>query len=92
MLLARDHGGPGQGSSMDDGVASYTTDSEYFDIIHIDPWKKASSLEDGTRQTIEGMKLCFEKNPNILFEIGTEESIRPFSSKELRIFIFSFPY
>ena len=45
VLLKRDHSGPGQGYSDDDGYESLKFDSQYMDIIHIDPWKKYSSYK-----------------------------------------------
>ena len=46
LFLERDHGGPGQGSEMDDGLESLDNDSQYFDIIHIDPWKFYKDISD----------------------------------------------
>ncbi len=40
IILQRDHGGPGQGKTYDDGIYSIKEDSKYCDIIHIDPWKE----------------------------------------------------
>jgi hypothetical protein len=39
-LIKRDHSGPGQGYIDDDGYTSLKEDCKYFDLIHIDPWKK----------------------------------------------------
>ena len=83
ILITRDHGGPGQGYSMDDGTDSYKEDANYFDIIHIDPWKKFPDYDAGLEQTIFGIKLCNATNPNCLFEVGTEEAIRVFSESDL---------
>lgn len=81
IILERDHGGPEQGYSSDNGFNSFSYDVDYFDIIHIDVWKKYSNIEEGIDKTIECIKFC--SNPNILFEIGTEESIRKFSPADL---------
>ena len=83
VLIERDHGGPGQGYEDDNGVTSFTEDSNYLDIIHIDPWKVYSRYEDGLSQTIKSIKYIYNINPNVLFEVGTEESIRLFTTKEL---------
>lgn len=83
ILLERDHGGPGQGLHDDDGLESLKEDCKYFDIIHIDPWKKYPKYEDGLNKTIECIKYCYNLNSNIFFEIGTEENIRYFDVNEL---------
>ena len=50
--IERDHGGAGQGYKDDDGYESFSHDSAYFDIIHIDPWKKYQKFEVGLEATI----------------------------------------
>lgn len=87
ILLERDHGGPGQGSILDDGYDSLSEDCKYMDIIHIDPWKQYTKLSDGIQKTIEMIHFCHNKNPNILYEIATEEAIRPFTIDELEMLI-----
>ncbi|MFL2628920.1 MAG: hypothetical protein ACJ0NO_00080 [Flavobacteriaceae bacterium] len=83
VLLKRDHSGPGQGYTDDDGYESLKFDSQYMDIIHIDPWKKYPSYKNGLNWTIEMIKFCNNINPKIKFEVGTEQSIRPFDPSEL---------
>lgn len=83
IIIERDHGGPGQGKYDDDGLISFTEDCKYMDIIHIDPWKKYKSYNEGLEKTLELINFCYSKNPNIEYEIGTEEGIRPFSIEEL---------
>lgn len=83
VLLERDHGGPGQGQSDDDGFQSLEVDSKYMNIVHIDPWKKYPKYEDGLAQTVQMIQYVFTKNPSIEFEIGTEQGIRPFCVEEL---------
>jgi len=83
IKFERDHGGPNQGIIVDDGYESLKEDIKYMDIIHIDPWKKYNALDDGIQQTIEMIKYCYSLNPVIQYEIGTEESIRYFSIKEI---------
>jgi hypothetical protein len=87
IILERDHGGPWQGSTIDDGYMSLAEDCKYMDIIHIDPWKQYPELHHGIQKTIEMIQFCHSKNPNILYEIATEEAIRPFSIDELEIII-----
>lgn len=83
IILERDHAGPGQGQEEDDGLVSLEHDCKNFDIIHIDPWKK----ENGLQQTIDLIKFCDKINPNLNYEIGTEESIRKFGVDELESLI-----
>lgn len=83
LFLTRDHAGPGQGYTDDDGFTSLKEDCKYLTIIHIDPWKKYPKYEDGLKWTIDMINFCYDENPNIEFEIGTEEAIRNFSSEEL---------
>lgn len=91
-LIVRDHSGPEQGHLSDDGYESLKEDCKYFDIIHIDPWKKYTKFEDGTNETIRMIKFCHSLNSNIQFEIGTEQSIRYFSPQELYSFVYELKY
>jgi len=83
IKIERDHSGPGQGLYDDDGYISLQEDCKYFDIIHIDPWKKYPILNDGIKWTISMIRFCYNLNPNIIYEIGTEEAIREFTVNEL---------
>jgi hypothetical protein len=83
IILQRDHSGPGQGQKDDNGFVSLVNDCKYLDIIHIDPWKKYPEYEKGLEWTIEMMKVCDAVNPNLKYEIGTEEAIRRFESDDL---------
>ena len=83
-FIVRDHGGPGQGSVDDDGYESLIHDCRYFDVIHIDPWKKYASYDDGLSWTIDMINFCYERNENVLFEVATEQSIRNFTPGELK--------
>jgi dTDP-glucose pyrophosphorylase len=85
--IGRDHGGPGQGQFMDDGIDSFKEDCKHFDIIHIDPWKKYPNYTDGLNKTIQLLNFCYNENPNIFFEISTEQGIRKFEVNELEKFI-----
>ena len=83
IFLQRDHGGPNQGLHYDDGLTSLIHDCNYFDAIHIDPWKACKSLEDGIIRTKQLIDHCFDINTNILYEVGTEESIFKYEPSQL---------
>ena len=83
ILLVRDHAGPLQGNVEDDGIESFKVDCNYFDVIHVDVWKKYKDYNDGLKATIEFIKLGYSINPDLLYEVGTEEAIRPFTAEEL---------
>lgn len=83
ILLKRDHGGPSQGLNNDDGLVSLKNDSNYFDAIHIDPWKASSSFKEGCERTKNLINYCFDINKNITYEVGTEQSIFKYESNEL---------
>jgi len=83
VLMVRDHSGPSQGQFEDDGYESLKEDCNFFDVIHIDPWKKYPDYKSGLNETIKMINFCYKINPNILFEIGTEQSIRHFESDEI---------
>jgi hypothetical protein len=88
ITVQRDHGGPEQGSMMDDGIQSFETDVKFMDGIHIDPWKAFPRLEDGINETIRLIRFCHSNNPTLYYEIGTEEAICPYSVDELYIILF----
>jgi len=85
VIICRDHSGPKQGSVDDDGFESLTHDCNHFDMIHIDPWKAYPDFEKGLVYTADMINHCLKINPNIKFEIGTEEAIKYFDSRYLRI-------
>lgn len=87
ILIERDHGGPNQGLDEDDGFISLTDDAKYVDIIHIDPWKKYCNIDEGTDCTIKIINHCYNINNELLYEICTEEAIRPFSVEEIEYII-----
>jgi hypothetical protein len=89
ILLKRDHGGPGQGTYDDDGFESLKHDCVYFDLIHIDPWKKYPKFEDGLQWTINMITYCYNLNNTLRYEIATEEGIRKFEVDELEKLILS---
>ena len=86
-IIQRDHGGAGQGYIDDDGRESFKNDAIFFDLIHIDPWKKYPNFIEGTEETISDMTFIYNINPKIKFEIGTEEAIRRFSVEELDLLL-----
>ena len=88
ISICRDHGGPGQGQVDDDGVTSFLHDVERFDIVHIDPWYKYPNLDQGIAMTIELIIRCASKSDTCLFEVGTEEAIRPFSIDEFEKLVY----
>lgn len=81
--IVRDHAGPAQGKSEDDGVDSIIEDCKHMHTIHIDPWKVHRDIEEGAEVTSRLIKMCHIANPNMTFEIGTEQSIRKFEPQEL---------
>jgi hypothetical protein len=83
ILLKRDHGGPHQGNEKDAGFLSLYHDCLYFDAIHIDPWKVAKHLDEGCELTKRYIEFCYSKNPNVIFEVGTEESIFRYDAHNL---------
>tara|TARA_R110002020_G_scaffold409914_2_gene619705 strand:+ start:930 stop:1871 length:942 start_codon:yes stop_codon:yes gene_type:complete len=87
LFLVRDHSGPGQGYIDDDGYESLKHDCSYLNMIHIDPWKKYPKYEEGLQWTIEMIEFCYNHNPNIEFEVGTEESIRRFEPNEIHMLL-----
>ena len=87
LPLKRDHAGPGQGYTDDDGFDSLAEDCKYLDYIDIDRWKKYPKYEEGLEWTIDMIEFCYELNPNIQYEIGTEEAIRRFESEELDMLV-----
>ena len=87
LPLKRDHAGPGQGYTDDDGFDSLAEDCKYLDYIHIDPWKKYPKYEEGLEWTINMIEFCYNLNPDIQYEIGTEEAIRRFEPEELEMLV-----
>jgi hypothetical protein len=83
LVKERDHSGPAQGINDDNGYESLKHDCQYLDIIHIDPWKKYQEFSDGLKETIKMIEFCYDQNPSILYEVGTEEAIRRFEPYEL---------
>ena len=89
VLLCRDHGGPKQGLNEDDGIESFLNDCENLQLIHIDPFKDSTSVNEAAEKTVSHIKLCFLKNPNVLYEVGTEEAIFKYEPEQLQSFLTS---
>jgi hypothetical protein len=85
IVLERDHSGPNQGKTDDDGYLSYKTDTNYFDIVHIDPWKITADRKSiGISQTFDAINYMYSLNPNLKYEILTEEAIIRIEDFELK--------
>lgn len=82
IVLERDHGGPLQGTFEDDGYLSYTEDLNYFDIIHIDPWKLHQDLTEGISKTANNILEFYKLNPKVKYEILTERAIKKFNAED----------
>ena len=83
IIIERDHSGPNQGIFEDDGFESLTDDAKHLDIIHIDPWKKYYHIDEGVDYTVKMINYCYTINQSLLYEISTEEALRPFSVEEI---------
>jgi hypothetical protein len=85
IVLERDHGGPAQGTIEDDGHTSYIEDLNYFDLIHLDPWKHYQDLSEGLTSTTSNILEFYKSNPRVKYEILTEGAIRQFSTEDYNI-------
>ena len=83
VLIKMDHGGPGQGLYKDDGLVSLKNDCKFFNYIHIDPWKVATTFEEGCERTKQLIDYCFDVNKNVEYEVGTEQSIFKYDPLQL---------
>jgi len=83
VLLCRDHGGAEQGQISDDGNESFETDAQYLDLIHIDPFRVSETIYQAAEKTADIIENLFEINPNIMYEIGTEEAIFKYQPEDL---------
>ena len=86
-FIVRDHAGPSQGKQEDDGYESLRHDCNNMNVIHIDPWKKYKDLKDGIDNTVDMIQYCYNINPQVQYEIATEQSIRNFTPTELNTFL-----
>lgn len=88
IKIFRDHGGDFQGKSKkNDCFTSFYADAIHLDFIHLDPFMKCKNINQAAKKTAEYLKFCNFINPNIYYEIGTEQSIREISEDELEEFI-----
>lgn len=87
ILICRDHGGENQGASLDDGEESFAFDAKYFDLIHVDPFKSTDSFFDAAQKTEKIIKKIWSINPQIMYEVGTEEAIFKYEPEELNWFL-----
>lgn len=83
VLLCRDHGGAEQGQVSDDGNKSFGTDAQYLDLIHIDPFRVSKTIYQAAEKTADIIEKIFEVNPNIMYEVGTEEAIFKYQPEDL---------
>lgn len=83
VLLCRDHGGAEQGQVSDDGNKSFGTDAQYLDLIHIDPFRVSETIYQAAEKTVDIIEKIFEVNPNIMYEVGTEEAIFKYQPEDL---------
>ena len=88
VLIQRDHAGPKQGKTDDNGLESLSDDcANRLDFIHLDPWKKYPDLDDAAKATKAMIDYCCHDDNESLFEVGTEEAIRKYSDLELDKFL-----
>ena len=83
VLLCRDHGGAEQGQVSDDGKESFETDAQYLDLIHIDPFRVSETIYKAAEKTADVIERLFEINPNVMYEVGTEEAIFKYEPEHL---------
>jgi hypothetical protein len=84
ILLERDHGGPLQGTVVDNGLDSFKEDLNYFDLIHLDPWKQAKHTSEGLALTTSTLLELYQQNPKVKYEVLTEAAIKQFDHKDYK--------
>ena len=88
IIIQRDHGGPKQGATDDDGFVSVIKDCDNkLELIHIDPWKEFKDINSAAHASHCLITTALEVNESCLFEVGTEQSIRGYSPFELEDFL-----
>lgn len=87
IVICRDHGGENQGQDIDDGIKSFETDLQYLDLIHIDPFRVSIDIKQSAEKTKLIIDRLWKLNPNMMYEVGTEEAIFKYSPEELDIFL-----
>ena len=83
VLLCRDHGGEEQGQISDDGKESFGTDAQYLDLIHIDPFRVSGTIYQAAEKTTDTIQRLFKINPDVMYEVGTEEAIFKYEPEHL---------
>tara|TARA_R110000824_G_scaffold122128_7_gene278850 strand:- start:482 stop:1471 length:990 start_codon:yes stop_codon:yes gene_type:complete len=87
VILQRDHGGRLQNSNADSLLSFEADASSGFDLIHVDPWKFFTGLDEVIDETVKNILFCESKNPSCDYEIGTEEAIHKYTCEELEYFL-----
>ncbi len=87
VLLCRDHGGDNQGTEPDNGLESFISDSVCFDLVHVDPFRVSTSIKNAADKTIGIIKRLSIQNPDLMFEVGTEEAIFKYEPEQLTWFL-----
>lgn len=86
VLICRDHAGPSQGTY--DYNLSLRQDCLCFDMIHVDPFKVYQNITAAATKTALMISDCYKLNPQMQYEIGTEEAIFKYEPDELDNFIY----
>jgi hypothetical protein len=96
LLIERDHAGHAQGGRyrpLYSEMKSLEEDVVYgVDIIHIDPWKGFPNYDMALRETINNIYAINLMNPNVMFEVGTEEAIYHYDDEDLYNFLSQLEY
>jgi len=87
VLLCRDHGGEHQGKEIDDGMSSFVEDCNYFDLIHVDPFRVSKTIKDAAEKTKLIIDVLWKENPKVMYEVGTEEAIFKYEPEEFVWFL-----
>lgn len=87
ILICRDHGGENQGELVDDGMQSFMDDCKYLDLIHVDPFRVSENIQQAVEKTKDIIKILWKINPNMMYEVGTEEAIFKYSPEDLNLFL-----
>lgn len=87
VLLCRDHGGELQGKDPDSGIDSFLQDCKYFDLIHVDPFRVSKTIKNAAEKTKTIIDALWKQNPDVMYEVGTEEAIFKYEPEELVWFL-----
>lgn len=85
--IIRDHGGPEQGATQDDGIYSFQQDARFLDGVHIDPFIHDADIQKGAEYASNIIRMVSSLNPDMFIEIFTEEAIRRFDTQEMDSFL-----